>query len=101
MSGKAPKVKTPMMKSITDLGTVVGTALTLANPGLGAMATIAGRALKKGGTQPKKTTDTNKKKKKEAVGVSYDPAQLGKKNMRVGRLSKGGMVSHKSVFDLE
>jgi hypothetical protein len=46
-------------------------------------------------------TNNNKKKKKEAVGVSYDPAQLGKKDMRVGRLSRGGMVSHKSIYDLE
>ena len=46
-------------------------------------------------------TNNNKKKKKEAVGVSYDPAQLGKKNMRVGRLSRGGMVTHKSIYDLE
>ena len=29
------------------------------------------------------------------------PKQKSKKEMRVGQFSKGGMVSHKSVFDLE
>ena len=50
------------------------------------------------------TTNTNNNKKKkdnDPVGVSYDPAQLGPKNMRVGRLNKGGLVSHRSVFDME
>jgi hypothetical protein len=48
------------------------------------------------------TTNTNNnKKKKDPVGVSYDPSQLGPKNMRVGRLAKGGRVSYKSISDME
>ena len=53
-------------------------------------------------TKTTTTTNNNKKKKDNGpVGVSYDPAQLGPKNMRVGRLAKGGLISRKSVFDLE
>jgi len=88
------------VKDVKALASVLPTVL---NPGLGAMVNIATKAIKKGGTQPTTTTNNNKKKKKDndPVGVDYDPAQLGPKNMRVGRLAKGGLVSHKSVFDLE
>ena len=90
-----PKIDT---KDVKALASVLPTVL---NPGLGAMVKIATQAIKKGGTTPTTTTDNTKKKKKDPVGVSYDPAQLGPKNMRVGRLAKGGRVSYKSVFDME
>jgi hypothetical protein len=88
--------------SIKDVKALASVLPTVLNPGLGAMVKVATQAAKKGGTQPK-TTNTNNKKKKDddPVGVGYDPAQLGKKNMRVGRLSRGGVVSHKSIYDLE
>ena len=48
------------------------------------------------------TNNNNKKKKKnDPVGISYTPAQLGPKNMRAGRLNKGGLVSYKSITDME
>jgi len=88
--------------NIKDVKALASVLPTVLNPGLGAMVRVATKAVKKGGTQPTTTTNTNKKKKDDdPVGVSYDPAQLGKKNMRVGRLSKGGMVSYKSIYDLE
>jgi hypothetical protein len=86
------------MKDIKALASVLPTVL---NPGVGAMVKIATQAIKKGGTTPTPTTDNTKKKKKDPVGVSYDPAQLGPKNMRVGRLAKGGRVSYKSISDME
>ena len=44
----------------------------------------------------------NKKGKTIQEGPSNPtPKQKGKKEMRVGQFSKGGLVSHKSVFDLE
>jgi hypothetical protein len=90
-----PKIDT---KDVKALASVLPTVL---NPGLGAMVKIATQAIKKGGTTPTTTTDNTKKKKKDPVGVSYDPAQLGPKNMRVGRLAKGGRVSYKSISDME
>jgi hypothetical protein len=90
-----PKIDT---KDVKALASVLPTVL---NPGLGAMVKIATQAIKKGGTTPTTTTDNTKKKKKDPVGVSYDPAQLGPKNMRVGRLAKGGLISYKSITDME
>jgi hypothetical protein len=91
--------------SIKDVKALASVLPTVLNPGLGAMVKVATQAVKKGGTQPTTTTtNTNNNKKKkddDPVGVSYDPAQLGPKNMRVGRLNKGGLVSYKSVTDME
>ena len=87
-------------KDIKALASVLPAVL---NPGLGAMVQIATKAIKQGGTQPTTTTNQTKKKKKDddPVGMYYEPAQLGPKNMRVGRFAKGGRVSYKSVFDME
>ena len=90
--------------SIKDVKALASVLPTVLNPGLGAMVKVATQAVKKGGTQPTTTTNTNNNKKKkdnDPVGVSYDPAQLGPKNMRVGRLNKGGLVSYKSISDME
>lgn len=90
--------------SIKDVKALASVLPTVLNPGLGAMVKVATQAVKKGGTKPTTTTTTNNNKKKkddDPVGVSYDPAQLGPKNMRVGRLNKGGLVSYKSVTDME
>lgn len=92
-----PKIDT---KDVKALASVLPTIL---NPGLGAMVKIATQAIKQGGTQPTTTTNQTKKKKKDddPVGMYYEPAQLGPKNMRVGRYSKGGVVSYKSIADME
>ena len=82
------------MKDIKALASVLPTVL---NPGVGAMVKIATQAIKKGGTTPTTTTDNTKKKKKDPVGVSYDPAQLGQKNMRVGQYASGGKVDYKDI----
>jgi len=64
---------------------------------------IAGVAQGKPVPPPKTTKNKTQKKKKDngAVGVAYDPSQLGQKNMRVGQYSHGGLVSHKSVSACE
>lgn len=94
-----PKIN---LKDVKELASILPTIL---NPGAGAMINIATKAVKQGGTTTTPTTETtdetDNKKDDDAVGVAYNPAQLGPKNMRVGQFSKGGMVSHKSVFDLE
>ena len=56
---------------------------------------------------PPKKILGKRKSRSESKGVSleyeyeHETEQKSKKEMRVGQFSKGGMVSHKSVFDLE
>lgn len=94
-----PKIN---LKDVKELASLLPTLL---NPGAGAMVKIATQAVTQGGTTTTSTTETTDEtdntKDDDAVGVAYNPAQLGPKNMRAGRLAKGGLVSHKSVFDLE
>jgi len=96
-----------------DVKALAGVLPAILAPGPTAIANIASQALtgksiaenisnavQGKGIPPPNTTknETNKKKKKNgAVGIAYDPAQLGPKNMRVGNYSKGGLVSYKNI----
>ena len=108
----------PKLPNIMNLQSVAGAVYTAVKPTPLGVALTAGNlisnattgktltehaidAVKPDKTKTTTTDETDDKKDNDAVGVSYNPAQLGPKNMRAGRLAKGGLVSHKSVFDLE
>lgn len=95
LAGVLPYVLAPGPTALVNIASKALTGKTVAQNAAGA---IRGQGIPAPNTT---TSGTKKKKEKDPVGMSYDPAQLGQKNMRVGRYSKGGVVSYKSIADME